>query len=709
MKPLSFYLAALFLLSVACNSKTDEDKTVELTNTWRVKGGNPEGTQYSSLDQINKTNVKTLKLAWDYKSGEADTVQNRSQIQCNPIIIDGVLYATSPSLKAFALDAATGKEIWKFQEVDGSGGGLGVNRGVTYWEEGDDKRILYSFGEYLYALDARTGKKIESFGTAGRVSLKEGLGERAVNLMVVSNTPGVIYKNLIIMGSRVNEGPIAAPGYLRAYNVKSGKLAWVFHTIPHPGEPGYETWPKDAWQRVGGANAWSGMAVDHKRGLVFAGTGSASFDFWGGNRIGENLYANCILALNAETGERKWHYQTIHHDLWDRDLPASPILATLNHGGKQVEAVVQTTKSGHVYVLNRDTGESLFPVEEIAVPKSDLEGEEAWPTQQLPLKPPAFARQVFTEDMINKLTPEIESFVKEKFKTLRTGERFIPPSKEGTIIFPGFDGGAEWGGASFDTSGILYVNANEMPWILTMVDVRMKEDAWVGISLYRTNCATCHGIDRGGDGHVYPALKNLQKKFNKETLKQFVSTGKGAMPAFSHLSDKERDAIARYVLDLHERTAEEKKGDFERHPDVIYSNTGYVRFLTPEGYPAVEPPWGTLNAIDLNRGEIKWQVPLGEYKELKEKGIPPTGAENYGGPVATEGGLIFIAASRDEKFRVFDKDTGSLLWEYELPAAGYATPSVYEVAGKQYIVIACGGGKSRTKSGDRYLAFSLPK
>ncbi len=707
MKLFSYCLAVVPLLFLACNTTSTESKTEELS-TWRVKGGNPKGTQYSSLDQITKENVSRLTLAWEYKSGEADTADNRSQIQCNPIIVNDVLYATSPTLKAFALDAATGKQLWRFDSTKEAGGGLGVNRGVTYWEEGEDKRILYSLGQWLYALDARTGKKIESFGTSGRVSLKEGLGQGSANLMVGSNTPGVIYKNLIIMGSRVNEGPIAAPGYLRAFDARTGKLVWVFRTIPHPGEPGYETWPEDAWKRIGGANAWSGLSVDLERGLVFAGTGSASFDFWGGNRKGQNLYANCILALNAETGERKWHYQTVHHDLWDRDLPASPILVTVTHNGKSIDAVAQTTKSGHVYVLNRETGELLFPVEEVDVPKSDLEGEETWPTQPLPLKPPPFARQVFTKDMINKITPEIEAFVTEKFSKVRSGGQFVPPSKEGTIVFPGFDGGAEWGGASFDPSGILYVNANEMPWILTMVDVRMKADAWVGISLYRTNCATCHGIDRGGDGHVYPALRNLQSKFNKESMKKFMLTGKGAMPAFSHLSDKDRDAIARYVLDLQERTAEEQQGIFERHPDVIFSNTGYTRFLTPEGYPAVEPPWGTLNAIDLNNGEIKWQVPLGEFKELKDKGIPPTGTENYGGPVATDGGLVFIAASRDEKFRAFDKDTGKILWEYELPAAGYATPAVYEVDGKQFVVIACGGGKSGTKSGDSYLAFALP-
>jgi quinoprotein glucose dehydrogenase len=702
MKFRIIFTAAVILFS-AC-SKMEEP----LYTSWEVKGGNAEGIQYSSLNQINKENVSQLKVAWSYKTNDADTLNNRSQIQCNPIVVDGILYATSATLKAFAIDAATGKEIWKFEPGE-ENPGLGVNRGVTYWQEGDDKRILYSFGEYLYALDASTGKKIETFGTSGRVSLKEGLGERAAKLMVLSNTPGVIYKNLIVMGSRVHEGPIAAPGYIRAFNVKTGKLAWVFNTIPKPGEAGYETWPSDAWERIGGVNAWSGMAVDHHRGLVFASTGSASFDFYGGNRKGQNLFANCVIAIKAETGERKWHYQIIHHDMWDRDLPASPVLVALTHNGRKIDAVAQVTTTGYGYVFDRDSGTPLFPVEEVPVPPSDLEGEQAWPTQPIPAKPGPFSRQVFTEDMINKTTPEGEAYVKEKLKGLKTGKSFIPPSKEGTVIFPGFDGGAEWGGPSFDPqSGILYVNANEMPWILQMVDVRMKEDAWIGISLYRTHCATCHGLDRGGDGHVFPSIRNLGDKYKKPDLVKLINTGKGVMPAFSHLSDKEKDAIARYVLDLEERTPEEKKGIFERDPDILFSNTGYNRFLTPDGYPAVEPPWGTLNAIDLNKGAILWQVPLGEFEELKNKGIPPTGTENYGGSAVTKGGLVFIAASRDQMFRAFDKDSGKILWEYKLPAGGYATPSVYEVQGKEFVVIACGGGKMGTKSGDSYIAFSLP-
>jgi quinoprotein glucose dehydrogenase len=699
MKYLSI-LAVILLLS--CNQSEKK------YTGWKIKGGTADGIQYSQLDRINRENVNQLQVAWSFRSGDADTINNRTQIQCNPIVVGNVLYGTTPALKAFALEANSGKLLWKFEPSEANTG-LGVNRGVTYWEEGDDKRILYTFGENLYALNALDGKIIESFGTEGRVSLKEGLGDRAVNLMVLSNTPGVIFKDLIIMGSRVHEGPIAAPGYIRAFNVKTGKLIWTFHTIPQPGEFGYDTWPADAWKKIGGANSWAGMSVDPERGLVFASTGSASFDFYGGNRPGQNLFANCVLALDAETGIRKWHYQTIHHDMWDRDLPAAPLLVTVTHNGERIDAVSQTTKSGYVFLLNRDSGEPLFPVEEVTVPASDLEGEQAWATQPVPTKPPPFSRQVFTEDMINTVTPEGEAFVKEKFIGLKTGQQFIPPSKEGTIIFPGFDGGAEWGGPSFDPeSGILFVNANEMPWILTMVDVRMKEDAWIGISLYRTHCATCHGTNRGGDGHVFPSLRNLQEKYSKESLMKFMLSGKGVMPAFSHLSEKERDAISRYVLDLEERTDEERKGNFERDPEILFSNTGYNRFLTPEGYPAVEPPWGTLNAIDLNKGEIIWQVPLGEFKELKEKGIAATGTENYGGVVATQGGVVFVAASRDEKIRAFDNRSGKVLWEHQLPAGGYATPAVYEVEGKQFVVIACGGGKMGTKSGDSYIAFSLP-
>lgn len=689
------------LLLFACQEKEQGYQT------WRVKGGTPDGIQFSALQQINRSNVKDLKVAWTYRTGDADTVDSRTQIQCNPIIIGDTLFGTTPVLHAFALSATTGKELWRFNPGN-ENPGLGVNRGVTYWAKGNDRRILYTFGEHLYALNAATGQSIETFGTNGRVSLKAGLGARAEKLMVLSNTPGVIFENLIILGSRVHEGPIAAPGYIRAFNVITGELAWVFRTIPQPGEVGYETWPPDAWERIGGVNAWAGMSVDQKRGWVFAATGSASFDFYGGNRKGENLFANCVLALDARTGHRQWHYQTIHHDLWDRDLPAAPVLATIKKDGKDVEAVIQIAKTGFVFVLDRATGAPLFPIEEKPVPPSDLEGEAAWPTQPVPTLPKPFARQAFTEQMINTVTGEADS-IRKRFAGVRTGEPFIPPSREGTIIFPGFDGGGEWGGPSFDpTTNTLFVNANEMPWILTMVDVRLKADTWAGISLYRTHCATCHGLTREGQGKLYPALRGLQEKYSLASLSQLIQKGKGVMPAFGHLSEQEIQSIARFVLDLQDRSDVEKKGIFERTSDVWFSNTGYTRFLTPKGYPAVVPPWGTLTAIDLNTGVHRWQVPLGEFEELKEKGIPATGSENYGGPVATAGGVLFIAATRDEKIRAFDMESGALLWEHQLPAGGYATPAVYGINGKQFVVIACGGGKMGTKSGDTYMAFALP-
>lgn len=696
------FLVSIFLLTIlfGCGKK-------DPYANWEVKGGTPAGLQYSSIKQINKENVANLKQAWSYASGDADTVNNRSQIQCNPIVIDGILYGTSPALKPFALDAATGKEIWKFNPPD-QNTSLGVNRGVTYWANGFSKRILFSFGEYLYSLDANTGKPDKDFGTDGRVSLKEGLGEHAKDLMVLSNSPGVIYKSLIIMGSRVHEGPKAAPGHIRAFNVVTGKLEWVFHTIPQPGEFGYDTWPPDAWKRVGGANAWCGMTVDHERGLVFAATGSASFDFYGGNRKGQNLFANCVIALDAATGKRQWHFQTTHHDLWDRDLPAAPVLASFNLYGKKVDAVIQVTKQGLTFIFDRETGAPLFPIEERPVPKSKLDGEESWPTQPFPIRPVPFTRQFFLEDRVNRLTPEIEKFSLNALKGLMYGAEYGPPSVEGTVVFPGFDGGAEWGGPAFDpTSGFLYVNANEMPWNLQMVDVRLDQKTSLGMSLYRTNCTSCHGLDKKGNQQT-PALENLNQKYSENTLTQFLAKGQRTMPSFAHLSADERGAIARYLLNMDEKVGIAEKGIFERDTSIYYSNTGYNRMLTPEGYPIVSPPWGTLTALHLPTGEMLWQVPLGEFKELKDKGVPPTGTENYGGPVVTAGGLIFIAASRDEKFRAFDKDTGSILFETDLPAGGYATPAVFEIGGKQMVVIACGGGKMNTKSGDKYIAFSLP-
>ncbi len=678
---------------------------------WRVHGGDSGHRQYSELTQINTKNVHRLQVAWIYRSGDKRD-DDRSQIQCNPIVVDSVLYATSPQLKVFALKAATGEPLWTFDPfAEGTQqSSLGVNRGVVYWQDGDDKRILFAAGPRLYALNAKTGHPVPEFGENGSVDLRDGLGRDARKLHVRSNTPGAIYRDLLILGTLVSEGPgPSAPGHIRAYDVRSGKVRWIFHTIPHPGEYGYDTWPTDAWKRAGGANAWSGISVDEERSLVFLPTGSAAFDFWGGNRLGANLFANCLLALNAATGERVWHYQLVHHDLWDRDLPCAPVLVTVRHEGRRIDAVAQVTKSGHVFLFARDTGRPLFPVEERPVPASDLQGEITWPTQPFPLKPPPFARQVFTETEATDISPDARSLVLERLRKVRTGRPFIPPSADGTMIFPGFDGGGEWGGQAFDPStGILYVNSNEMPWILTMLPLKAVGPDLSGEKLYRQHCATCHGVDRRGDPQrTYPELLDLGARTPKPKVRELLDSGHGTMPSFAFLSSAEKETLIAFLFgETAPGVNSSRKEEIEE--GIPYTHTGYNRFLDPNGYPAVKPPWGTLNAIDLNAGRILWQATLGEFAELTKLGIPPTGTENYGGPILTAGGLIFIGASKDEKFRAFDKKTGKVLWQTQLPAGGYATPCTYEVNGKQYVVMAAGGGKMGTKSGDAFIAFALP-
>ena len=698
-------------------SQTIAARAAESTD-WPSYLGDKARSHYSPLKQINAKNVNQLKVAWTYQSG-GERPDGRSQIQCSPIIVDGVLYGTSPELVLFAINAATGKELWRYSPLAGGGDhqALGVNRGVVYWADGEDRRILYTAGSTLHAVNAKDGKSISTFGDGGRVDIREGLGRDASKLYVIATTPGIVYRDLLILGSRVSEGPgPAAPGHIRAYDIRTGKMAWVFRTIPHPGEVGYETWPADAWKYIGGANSWAGTALDEKRGIVFVPTGSAAFDFWGGNRIGQNLFANCLIALDANTGKRLWHYQFVHHDVFDRDPPAPPNLLTVQHNGKSVDAVAQVTKSGHVFVFNRETGEPLFPIEERTVPKSDLQGESTWPTQPIPLKPAPFARQLFSADEITDISPESRKMVLDKFVKLRPHALYMPPSREGTIIFPGFDGGAEWGGAAVDPhAGILYVNANEMPWILTMVETKPRGGATLsnGQQIYGQICATCHGVNRSGDpARAFPSLEKIAEKLKKPDIIQLLNTGRGMMPSVAFLSTEQKEAVAGFLLG---EIPASRAGDqpAESGNDALisepYTHTGYNRWLDTNGYPAVKPPWGTLNAIDLNTGEYVWRTPLGEFPELTARGIPPTGTENYGGPVVTAGGIIFIAASKDEMFRAFDQKTGKILWQTKLPAAGYATPATYMVNGQQFVVIACGGGKSGTKSSDAYVAFALPK
>ncbi len=695
--------------------------------TWSHYLGDNAVTHYSALNQIDTVNVQQLKIAWEYHTGDADS-QTNSQIQCNPIIVGNILYGTSPKLKLFALDAATGKAKWifdPFADTTKSKVELNANRGVTYWADGNDKRIFFSAGSFLYAINAENGKLISSFGSDGKIDLHDGLDRDVKDLYVVSTSPGMIFKNLLIMGTRVAESGDAAPGHIRAYDVRTGKRQWIFHTIPHPGEFGYDTWEnKDAWKYIGGVNNWPGMSLDEKRGVVYLAIGSATFDFYGGLRKGAGLFANCVLALDAATGKYLWHFQTVHHDLWDRDPPAPPNLITITRDGKKIDAVAQVTKSGFVFILDRDSGKPLFPVNEIPVPDSStLVGEQPWPTQPVPELPKPFAAQSFTEADINPHVPlSSQDVVRKKLSQLETGNMFLPPSEKGTVIFPGFDGGAEWGGAAYDErAGILYVNANQVPWILTMVKtgIEKKQEnetvAQHGQKIYVNNCMSCHGINREGNGS-YPPLLNIKAKYTAAQAMNIINGGRRMMPSFKQIDANDKAALIAYLFDQKNSGAanfsddgkKEVMGKTEKSPFVPYSMTGYNKFRTPEGYPANKPPWGTLSAINLNTGEFVWQQPLGEYPELTKKGIPITGTENYGGAIITKGGLLFIAATPDKKFRVFNKSNGKLLWETSLPAAGFATPSTYEVNGKQYVVIACGGGKLGASSGDTYVAFSLP-
>ena len=685
--------------------------------TWQSFLGDKASTQYSSLNQINTGNVGRLEVAWTFSTGDLfDGV--RSEIQANPVIIDRVLYSTSPQNKLFALEAGTGRLIWMFDPFEGEEPARrGVNRGVAYWSDGaDDERVFYVAGHRLYCVNARTGQPVEDFGEAGSLNFATGLSRDALDIRVTATSPGIIHKDLLIYGSRVFN---LAPGHIRAFNVRTGRIEWTFHTIPHPGEYGYDTWPADAWTRVGNANSWPGMSLDEKREMVFVPVASPGHDFYGGDRIGKNLFGTSLLALDANTGERIWHYQFVHHDIWDYDPPAAPNLITIQRDGRQIDAVAQVTKTGYVFVFDRETGEPLFPVKEVAAPPSDLRGEETWPVQPAPVKPAPFARQSFSEDDITNISPESQRAVLERFRTLRTGNMWDPPSTRETLIFPGFDGGAEWGGAAFDPeTGVLYVNSNEMPWILEMVPMDLDDSAPVpaAVRIYSHNCAACHGYDRSGAVHGnMPSLLDIESRLTGNEIYAVISEGRGLMPPFSHLSDDETDALVSYLINpddpVNQRIADTAPASPETSTPsrIPYTFKGYNRFFDPEGYPAVKPPWGTLNAIDLNTGEYAWKITLGEFEELSERGIPPTGTENYGGPVVTAGSILFIGATQDEKFRAFDKNTGELLWETGLPAGGYATPSTYEIDGRQYVVIAAGGGKMGTKSGDTYVAFALPE
>lgn len=670
--------------------------------TWSVTGGNTDNNHYSSLKQIDKSNVNQLRVAWQFDSGDS---YEGSDIQCNPIVVDGVMYVTTPKLRVAALKADTGKPLWTY---DGVGGDRSPhpNRGVTYWTDGKKRRVFVTIRADLISLDADTGKPDPEFGTSGKVDMRLSYDPPVTDTSLSVTSPGVIYQDVIILGSSVSETLPATPGDIRAYDVRSGKLRWSFHTIPHPGEFGYETWPPNAWKTSGAANNWAGSVVDAKRGLVFVPTGSTAYDFYGADRIGDDLFANSIICLDALTGKRKWHFQAVRHDVWDLDFPAPPLLLQCLHNGRLTDAVAQPGKSGFLYVLDRQTGQSLFPIVERPVPPTTVDGERLAASEPVPVKPEPFVRQNFTDDTATRRTEAAHTAVMKQLEGLDHGALFIPPSLKGMVAFPGPAGGAEWGGGTYDPeTHLYYLNANESSWLVRLTAEGDLKRTALASNLYKSRCAGCHGADRKGAPPEYPALDKVKGRLSKEHISTILHKGGGRMPSFASLGDP---AIAGLVDFLSDDVDRELPIRGRRSSGLKYATESFKKFTDPDGYPANSPPWGTLSAINLDTGNYAWKIPLGEYPELVAAGLRDTGTENHGGSVVTAGGLLFIGATHyDNKFRAFDKETGKLVWETKLPFAANATPSVYEVNGKQYIVVAAGGGRERP-SGALFIAFALP-
>lgn len=704
------------------------EKPADINRTWSTYKADNEGTAYSVLDQVTLYNVNQLEVAWTHKFSDAPEGSRGANSESNPIIIDGVMYTMSARHRVYALNATTGEQVWSFDPFNGAAGG-GVGRGVTYYEDGADKRIMFTGGDQLFSVNAATGRLITSFGNGGKVSMNAGMRGDPDKISVIPTTPGIIYQDLYIIGNEVSELYGAEPGHIRAYHVKTGALVWTFHTVPQPGELGYDSWPEDAWKYVGGANNWGGMTVDEKRGMVFLSTGSPTYDYYGKDRVGNNLFGNSVIALDARTGKYRWHFQTVHHDLWDYDLPAAPNLITVIHNGKKIDAVAQTSKLGYIYTFNRDTGVPLWPIEERPVPASDIPGEVASPTQPFPTKPKPYARQIITEADIANYSKASHDTLIQRFKSFRYEGPFTPPSIKGTFMMPGSRGGSSWGGGAVDpTKGIIYVKSNDSPEIATMKKVVQNETANLsayaqGKALYNTYCVACHMPDKNGDESGNPSLVAFETRLSREDALNKIKRGGGKMPSFASVIAGKEEAIISYLFEkepsaprsgreqsflkeIQANNAANKIADI-KEDDQYLNLTAYGQFTDSERRQGIKPPFGQLHAINLNTGEFEWTVTIGNTPDSQLPGTPETGASGSAGPLVTKGGLLFIGSTRDRKFRALDQKTGKIVWEYTLPGIANANPSTYWSNGKQYIAISVAGDAANPAG--YMIAFALPK
>jgi len=752
MKRLLRYAFVFVLVAAAGRVATAQDY-----RTWKDYGGGADNSHFVDLKQIDKSNVNQLEVAWVYPTGD-----NRSYV-FNPIVIDNVMYVMARNSSLVALDAATGKEIWIHENLPGL-----ATRGIAFWESKDrkDRRLIFAINNRLQEIDARTGKSILTFGNKGLVDLREGLGRDPKTIIRIQpEAPGRIFENLILLGSSTGEAYLSSPGHIRAFDVITGKMVWIFHTIPHPGEFGYDTWPTDAWKYAGGTNTWGEITIDEKRGIAYFPTGSPTYDYYGADRIGSNLFGNSLLALDARTGKRLWHFQMIHHDLWDYDNNAAPQLTTVRHNGKVIDAVSQATKQGFLYVFDRVTGTPLWPIEERPVPASRMPGEQAWPTQPFPTMPPPFARQSMTAEDVNPyiLSAEERAAWKDRISKMRNEGLFTPPGLEETISLPGARGGSNWGTSAANPSkGLVYLTTQDWPTIykLSLEDplaARSREAGATGDegrTLYEARCESCHGPSGQGSAGGPPALAG--RGFDLNAFRQIVASGRAKMPAFPDLSAADVAALHGFLASAGDGGRRAPAVARERGPVVASGGApgglevaAIEGSYTPLGGPAypdgvdapanryytdwglypnqpyiIGPPWSALVAYDLNRGTIKWRVPLGEDARAAKEGAKDAGvfmAERHG-LIVTSTGLIFVATT-DGKVRAHDEETGKVLWTASLPAGSEGLPAMYEVNGRQFLVVPAssrintGGGHRRPgeavsepAEGSRsYVAFALPR